>query len=537
MLEIAGFASIVALSLRMISPLDRIAVIRAAQPAEGLFAEKDWLVSPEPFVIEAGLAEQLRKLGHRLNLFQRACNELYHRSVSGKQPSWIAAYLDAGKPADLVAYGRRKEARAEIPLVIRPDLVLTESGPDGPPGFTIAELDSVPGGIGLTQWLNATYASFGTHDLIGGATGMLEGFGKILGGSGTVLISKEAATYKPEMEYLARLSGGAIRVADAESFSPEGWRKLAGGNIAGMASTNALHPGRGAGGSSAPAGADAVGTSAPGVLSPANIHQPSGLKQEDAALGAEAAAPGMGGAPLSLYRFFEHFDLPNIPAAAAIMDAVEHGAAKITPPFKPYLEEKLWFALFWLRPLREYWRRELSERHFLELQKVIPYTWILDPTPLPQHAVIPGLEVHAWEEVKAFSQKERELILKISGFHETAWGSRSVVLGSDSSHPEWQAAIDGALAGAGTHPHILQRFHKGRLVEQPYLDPATGEIAVMKGRVRLCPYYFVIEGKAELRGALATICPPDKKLLHGMKDAIMAPTAVDAAEASAPARR
>jgi len=451
----------------MLSPLDRIAAIRAAQPAEGLFAEKDWLVSPEPFVIAAPLAEQLAKLGHRLNLFQRACNELYHRSVAGKQPAWIAAYLDAGKPAGLIAYARRRETRADLPSVIRPDLVLTEEG------FTIAELDSVPGGIGLTQWLNATYASFGTHDLLGGATGMLEGFVKILGGRGTVLISKEAATYRPEMEYLARLAGksegGGRRAEDRE-------------------------------------GADAL-----------TVHDVESF------LPPSALRP-----PTFLYRFFEHFDLPNIPAAPAIMQAVADGTARITPPFKPYLEEKLWFALFWLRPLREYWRRELSERHFFELQKVIPYTWIMDPTPLPQHAVIPGLEIHSWEELKAFSQKQRELILKISGFHETAWGSRSVVLGSDSSHPEWHAAIDAALAAAGTHPHILQRFHKGRLVEQPYLDPATGEIAVMKGRVRLCPYYFVIAGQAELRGALATICPPDKKLLHGMKDAIMAPTAVGA---------
>ena len=490
----------------MTTAQDRLAAIRAAQPPEGLFAEKDWLLTPEPFVIDARLAEQLEKLGHRLNLFQRACNELYHRSITGKQPAWIAAYLDAGKPPDLIAYARRRETRADLPAIIRPDLVLTDDG------FTIAELDSVPGGLGLTHWLNATYAAFGTHDLIGGATGMLDGFRSILGGGpATVLISQEAATYRPEMEYLARLSGGALTVADAESFSPEGWRKLAGGEASPRAGTtgsppeNALHPGRGAGTSAAPAGADFVAGSVPGVSPPANFHQPSGL---------------------SLYRFFEHFDLPNIPAAPAIMQAVADGTAKITPPLKPYLEEKLWFALFWLRPLREYWRRELSERHFLELQKVIPYTWIMDPTPLPQHAVIPGLEIHSWDELKAFSQKQRDLILKISGFHETAWGSRSVVLGSDSSHPEWHAALDAALAAAGTHPHILQRFHKGRLVEQPYLDPATGQLAVMRGRVRLCPYYFVIDGKAELRGALATICPPDKKLLHGMRDAIMAPTAV-----------
>ena len=30
-------------------------------------------------------------------------------------------------------------------------------------------------------------------------------------------------------------------------------------------------------------------------------------------------------------------------------------------------------------------------------------------------------------------KKERNLILKISGFHESAWGARSVTLGSDCS--------------------------------------------------------------------------------------------------------
>ena len=47
----------------------------------------------------------------------------------------------------------------------------------------------------------------------------------------------------------------------------------------------------------------------------------------------------------------------------------------------------------------------------------------------------------------------------------------------------------------------------------------------MKARVRLCPYYFVPEGTEEtcLGGVLATVCPADKKLLHGMKDAMMLP--------------
>ena len=127
------------------NPLDKVAAVRRSIPTDGLFAEKDWLVAPGPFEIDARLGEQLHKLGHRLLLFVRACNELYRRSVAGRQPAWIADYLDRGKPRELVELGRRQEFRDQIPLVIRPDLVLTDDG------FTIAEIDNVPGGIGLTS--------------------------------------------------------------------------------------------------------------------------------------------------------------------------------------------------------------------------------------------------------------------------------------------------------------------------------------------------------------------------------------------------
>jgi len=195
---------------------DRIAAIRAAFPPEGLFADKDWLLSPEPFVIDGKLADQLHKLGHRLNLFNRACNELYLRSVSGKQPAWIADYLDRGKPPELIEFSRRKQFRADLPRVIRPDLVLTEEG------FTIAELDTVPGGIGLTAWLNTTYAGFATHDVIGGTSGMVDGFRAIVGGNADILVSKEAATYRPEMRVQLGLQMRGRR-------GPEQWAVKRGG--------------------------------------------------------------------------------------------------------------------------------------------------------------------------------------------------------------------------------------------------------------------------------------------------------------------
>src|SRR6266853_4543575 len=175
---------------------DRLQAIRAAFPKEGLFAEKEWLLSPDPFPVDKKFLAELEQLGHRLFVFQRACNQLYQLSVKGKQPGWIARYLDAGKPKELIEFSRRKEIRDDLPRVIRPDLILTENG------YIIAEIDSVPGGIGLTAWLNQTYSKF-DNDIIGGASGMLDGFRAVVPNDADIVISQESTTYRPEMEWLA----------------------------------------------------------------------------------------------------------------------------------------------------------------------------------------------------------------------------------------------------------------------------------------------------------------------------------------------
>jgi hypothetical protein len=429
---------------------DRLATIRHALPKEGLFADKDWLISPEAFPISEKFADELEHLGHRLFVFQRACNQLYQLSARGKQPAWIAKYLDAGKPKELVEFSRRKQIRDDLPRIIRPDLILTDEG------YTIAEIDSVPGGIGLTGWLNQTYSAF-DPEIIGGADGMIDGFHSVLPRCGDIVISQEAATYQPEMEWMTvqlrnRHCDCEWRVVPAENYEPQDGRDV--------------------------------------------------------------------------YRFFELFDLPNIPNVDNLLRANAEGRLRITPPIKPYLEEKMWFALFWMQPLREFWRRELGDKYFLQLQKAIPYSWLLDPTPLPQHAVIPRLEIHDWHELVKFSQKDRHLLLKVSGFSPLSWGSRGIALGSDLPHSEWEKRIEHALMSFGEQPTILQQFHKGSLFEHRYYEGENGEVRALKGRVRLCPYYFVEGDRVKMRGALTTIVPADKKLIHGMRDGIMVPTRI-----------
>jgi len=200
------------------SPADKAHLIRDSLPPGGLFAGLEWKTSPAPFPIGEDLARELESLGRVLLQFYRAVNLLYRRSAEGKQPEWVARWLDLGKPRELIELQRSAAFKNDVPRVIRPDILLTETG------FSITELDSVPGGIGLTAWLNQTYSKIGrdgilpsqndsgtaarrpSPEIIGGADGMLRGFESIFGDAKQVhiVVSDEAATYRPEMEWLAQ---------------------------------------------------------------------------------------------------------------------------------------------------------------------------------------------------------------------------------------------------------------------------------------------------------------------------------------------
>ncbi len=432
---------------------ERARRIRAALPPGGLFADQEWRIAPAPFPLAPALVRELESLGRVLLQFYRAANLLYRHSAEGRQPHWVAEWLDRGKPAELIALQRRRVFRAALPRVIRPDVLLTDDG------FVITELDSVPGGIGLTDWLHQTYAPFASADgpgaLVGGRDGMRRGFAGLFGDAARVwlVVSEESAAYRPEMAWLARALGGRFAVRD-ETFT--------------------------------------------------------GFADGDA-----------------VYRFFELFDLPNLPAAKALLSAAAEGRLELTPPPKAFLEEKLWFALFWNRNLAGFWHRELGAGFQRRLARCFPYTWLVDPAPLPPHAAIPELNLTDWNQLKGLSQRERALILKPSGFSPAAWGARGVALGGDLSAADWSAVVDRALAEAGHSPWVLQRYHKPRRVPAEYYDFARGRAVRLAGRVRLCPYYFVHgdgpSARATLGGVLATICPADKKIIHGMRDAILAP--------------
>lgn len=427
----------------------RIEHLRASFPQEGLFRDKEWRLSPHVFQVGEDIAHLILALGPALRAFQRACNNLYFQGLEDAELAWVPRLLDQGKPANIVALGRHERWREELPAVLRPDLVLTDTG------LCITELDSVPGGIGLTGWLGQTYATLGDA-VVGGPDGMVRGFDAAFPRQ-HILVSRESADYQPEMEWLATQ-------LTALTGRPRA------------------------------------------VMNPWNL-------TEDELRGGE------------YYRFFELFDLDQVEHGQALLRLAAAGEAGVTAPPKAFLEEKLWLALFHSPALADWWAAALDEAHHQLLMRCIPRGWVVDPAALPAHAVLPGLEVHDWAEVAHFGGKRRELVLKVSGFSELAWGSRSVSMGHDLSLEQWAAALKEALGAFPEHPYVLQEFHRGRLVEHPVWDEQRAEALPMRSRVRLCPYWFVPEGQEQtcLGGVLATVCPADKKILHGMRDAMMLP--------------
>jgi len=459
--------------------------LKSAFESQDLFENKTWRWSPKAFGVSKDQLQQIQDLGQACYDFYRALELLYLRSKDGKNllrnrkliAPWVAEYLDRGKPENLLKYSISKSVRGHLPSVIRPDLLITEEN------FALTELDSVPGGIGLTSFLNELYKP--VHEQFSIPTGsedMVDAFYRVLVSKVpnihvpfiVILVSDEAATYRPEMEWLAkqlRNRGRRVHVFHPDDMMPLG----------------------------------------------------------------DSICVGIDGDPQAVdlvYRFWELFDLSNVSIAEYLIDIKASSPLSVTPPMRTFQEEKLAMALFHHQILEDYWKEQLPRRSYAALKAIIPHTWIVDPVSLPPNAVldapfVKGKPISRWEQLADAGKKERNLILKISGFHEHAWGARSVSLGSDSSKEEWESAIWSAIKMAPTSLHVLQVYKKPKRIKHPVYD-IQGQAYLMEGRVRLCPYYFVDEQshKVDLRGILATICPADKKIIHGMKDASLLPCAL-----------
>ena len=271
--------------------------LKAAFAATPLFEAKSWRLSPEAWPLTPAQLDELEAIGAACLDYHRALELLYLRSAANKNllrnkpliAPWVAEYLDRGKPPELVAHAREARNRGALPAVLRPDLLLTDEG------WALTELDSVPGGIGLTAFLNRLYAAAGEGAVLGAGDAMIHNFYQAVSALRAdvrnpliaLVVSEEAATYRPEMQWLAeqlQRQGKRVFCLDPDEIFPLG---------------------------------SALCFDVEGNPEKIDI----------------------------IYRFFELFDLAQIPTAHFYFEAWAAGEVVITPPMRPFQEEKLGLAL------------------------------------------------------------------------------------------------------------------------------------------------------------------------------------------------
>ncbi len=445
----------------------------------GLFRVADeneriaWRVSPEPFALSprAGCRDRAARATTSL-AFYRALNNLYNRSARGTAPAFIAEYLDRGKPEQIVKLARQNRFKQELPGVIRPDLILTDDG------FAATELDSVPGGMGFVGATTEAYCQLGIES-VGGADGIPRGFAAMLRHATgvelptvAIVVSDESADYRDEMDWLA----GALRRLDVANA----WLRRP----------------------------QEIVFTEEGLF----------IRHED---GREERLD-------ALYRNFELFDLFNVPKQELMLYAARHNRVKMTPPPKAHLEEKLAFALFHHHALAPLWRAELGDERSNACARSFPKTWVIDPRPLPPQAVIAGLEAGG-APVSDFRQPDRARKER-ARLRRQAVGILGAGLGfarrKDRQRPH--ATKSGPRRSTprspsfDATPYILQDSIKASACVKATSTAKATRFALRRPRAALSVLLRHRRRRAcTLGGILATVAPADKRLIHGMTDAVM----------------
>jgi hypothetical protein len=139
-----------------------------------------------------------------------------------------------------------------------------------------------------------------------------------------------------------------------------------------------------------------------------------------------------------LVKLWQSIDT-EAPAAAATVLSVPDDA-----------NDPLWLALLRLRPLRDFWDRELRRATVDALLQMLPDAWVLDPARVPEGAVIPRLELAAWSELPRCRKAGRAFA--ITGIHAQ---ERLAVLDENSSLEAWSDTVTAALDAFHSEPKVL----------------------------------------------------------------------------------
>jgi hypothetical protein len=367
-------------------------------------ASLGWQLPATPLALNPEQATFIKALGAHLWQFSLAIEQLYQEASQQNSPyGWVARLLEQGKPPELLKHMQAPYTQDQRPLVIRPDLLLTETG------WTLCEIDAVPGGMGFTAALAQAYRACGFALLEEDAElGFVGSFARWLAQlplpvkgepieshSVAIVVADEAESYRLELQWLA----DALKSQSQLEVS-------------------VLHP------SQLVLGEQTGQTDALGFYNEAGVWQRISL----------------------VYRFFELFDLPNVQHLAVIEAALQAGTITLTPPLQPIFEEKLCLALLHQPKLNFFWQKALPADTLATLLQIVPPSWVLEPELLVESDLkAQGQPIERFADLAKASQKERQLVIKPSGL-----GQQGLDRGARCTHRTLGATLAG---GAGQLRH------------------------------------------------------------------------------------
>ncbi len=96
----------------------------------------------------------------------------------------------------------------------------------------------------------------------------------------------------------------------------------------------------------------------------------------------------------------------------------------------PWMHNSTYAALLQIPALKSSWISSLRASHFDHLLRLLPASWLMDPTPLPPGCVIPGLQIATWADLVRLRGRQRNF--KIYSADST------FTLSDQQSISEWQ---------------------------------------------------------------------------------------------------
>lgn len=175
---------------------------------------------------------------------------------------------------------------------------------------------------------------------------------------------------------------------------------------------------------------------------------------------------------------------PQAAIAVELWNRAFPDKAQTLPPLLPFAElsvnSPIWPALLHLRPMRDFWDRELRRSAVDNLLGILPRAWLFDPSPLPPGAVIPGIELASWSELAALGESQRMFVL-------------TSVTGAPGMHQ----AFNDTINHAASPPKIMAGFS----------PPSPGAISILS-------YYGKIGARVDWLGAIALTGETGQHRLH-----------------------